>query len=371
MEAIIRIYMHKKFIPWAKPFIFGSEKSYILKALKSSWISGGPYVLKLEELFKKKFNSKYAFAVSNGTSAIHLAFLAADLKPGDEIIVPGYGYMAAANIGKLMNLKVVFSDVNEHSYCLDLENLKKVISRNTKAVVTINTYGNTHDLDIIKNFLSKRKILFIEDAAESLGSKYKDKLSGTFGDIGTFSFHATKNIVTGEGGMVITNNAKLAKNLSLYRSHGVKTIRYKHFVHGHNFRLTNLQAAIGVAQFKNLDKIIKKRRKIYEWYLEKIQKDKIHLQKNFNKSKIVPWTISLFIPKSLRYSRDIIIKKLLKNNIETRNGFYSADRLKIFNIRKKILNSNKLSRQLICLPFYYEMTKKDVSKVCNNLNKLI
>ncbi len=363
--------MKKNFIPWAKPFFFGSEKSLMIKALKSSWISGGPYVLELERLFKKKFNSKYAFAVSNGTSALHLAFLASDLKPGDEIVVPGYGYMAAANIAKLMNLKVVFSDVSQHTYCLDLENLKKVISKKTKVVVTINTYGNGHDLDKLKKYLFKRKILFIEDAAESLGSIYKDKLSGTYGDIGTFSFHATKNIVTGEGGMVITNNSKLAKNLFLYRSHGVKKIRYKHYVHGHNFRLTNLQAAIGVAQFKNLDKIINKRKKIYQWYLEKINKKKFYLQKTFYNSKIVPWTIAIFIPKSIKFSRDIIIQKLLKKNIETRNGFYSADRLKIFKNNKKLVNSNNLSRKLICLPFYYEMTKKEVFKVCNNLNKLI
>ena len=326
--------MKKQVIPWAKPYFFGLERSYMIKALKSSWISGGPYVLELEKLFKKKFNSKHAFAVSNGTSAIHLALLAADLKAGDEIVVPGYGYMAAANIANLMNLKVIFSDVNKYTFCLDLENLEKVISKKTKAVVTINTYGNVHDLDKIKNYLSNRKILFVEDAAESLGSEYKNKLSGTYGDIGTFSFHATKNITTGEGGMVITNNSKIAKKLALYRSHGIKKTRYKHYVYGHNFRLTNLQAAIGVAQFKNLDKIISKRKKIYKWYLDKINKDKLHFQKILKKTKIVPWTFALRVPSSIKLSRDKIMQKFLKKNIETRNGFYSADRLKIFDTPK-------------------------------------
>lgn len=363
--------MKKQVIPWAKPYFFGLERSYMIKALKSSWISGGPYVLELEKLFKKKFNSKHAFAVSNGTSAIHLALLAADLKAGDEIVVPGYGYMAAANIANLMNLKVIFSDVNKYTFCLDLENLEKVISKKTKAVVTINTYGNVHDLDKIKNYLSNRKILFVEDAAESLGSEYKNKLSGTYGDIGTFSFHATKNITTGEGGMVITNNSKIAKKLALYRSHGIKKTRYKHYVYGHNFRLTNLQAAIGVAQFKNLDKIISKRKKIYKWYLDKINKDKLHFQKILKNTKIVPWTFALRVPSSIKLSRDKIMQKFLKKNIETRNGFYSADRLKIFDTPKSMVNSNILSRKIICLPFFYEMTKKNVDDICNSLNKLI
>lgn len=363
--------MKKQVIPWAKPYFFGLERSYMIIALKSSWISGGPYVLELEKLFKKKFNSKHAFAVSNGTSAIHLALLAADLKAGDEIVVPGYGYMAAANIANLMNLKVIFSDVNKYTFCLDLENLEKVISKKTKAVVTINTYGNVHDLDKIKNYLSNRKILFVEDAAESLGSEYKNKLSGTYGDIGTFSFHATKNITTGEGGMVITNNSKIAKKLALYRSHGIKKTRYKHYVYGHNFRLTNLQAAIGVAQFKNLDKIISKRKKIYKWYLDKINKDKLHFQKILKNTKIVPWTFALRVPSSIKLSRDKIMQKFLKKNIETRNGFYSADRLKIFDTPKSMVNSNILSRKIICLPFFYEMTKKNVDDICNSLNKLI
>jgi perosamine synthetase len=368
VEKIINM---KNKIPWAKPTLFGLEKKYIIKALSSSWISAGPFVLKLENLFKKKFNTKYAFAVSNGTSALHLAFLASGLKPGDEIVVPGFGYMAAANIAKLMNLKIIFSDVNKNTFCLDLENLKKVISKKTKAVVTINTYGNVHDLDKIKKYLSKKKILFVEDAAESLGSKLKNKLSGTFGDMGTFSFHATKNIVTGEGGMVITNNAKLAKNISLYRSHGVLKERYNHQVHGHNFRLTNLQAAVGVAQFQNLNKIIYKRKKIYKWYISLINKNKLLLQRINNNSNVVPWTIAIFLKKSMIASREKIMKNLLKANIETRNGFYSADRLKIFKTNKKLLNSNSLSKNIICLPFYYDMTKKDVNEICSKLNELI
>jgi perosamine synthetase len=359
-------------IPWAEPHLFGNEKFHFNKAIDSLWISGGKYILKLENSIKKKFNSKYAFAVSNGTAAINLAFLAIDLKPGDEIIVPGFGYMAAANIGRLMNLNVKFSDVNRNTFCVDLVSLKKVISAKTKAVVIINTYGNMQDVLSIKKFLKKKNIKLIEDAAESFGSKHCGMYSGTIGDIGTFSFHATKNIVTGEGGMVVTNNKNFADKINLYRSHGVMKERYKHYVHGHNFRLTNIQAAIGYAQFKNFDKISKKRKLIYKWYLDNLNKNNINLQYIPSSTNFLPWTLALVL-KSKKNIQKKYLKKLAKNGIEVRKGFYSSNRMKIFNeknLKNSIKNSNFLSRNIICLPMFYKMTKKKVIYISSVFNKL-
>jgi perosamine synthetase len=364
--------MSQNKIPWAEPYLFGNEKFYLNKAIDSLWISGGDYILKLENLIKKKFNSKYAFAVSNGTAAINLAFLAIDLKPGDEIIVPGFGYMAAANIGRLMNLKVKFSDVNRNTFCVDLVSLKKVISAKTKAVVIINTYGNMHDVLSIKKFLKKRDIKLIEDAAESFGSKHCGMYSGTIGDIGTFSFHATKTIVTGEGGMVLTNNKNLANKISLYRSHGVMKERYKHYVHGHNFRLTNMQAAIGYGQFKHFDKIAKKRNLIYKWYLHYLDKANMHLQYIPSSTNFLPWTLALVL-KSKQNLQNKYFKKLTKNGIEARKGFYSSNRMKIFNtigLKSSIKISDYLSKNIICLPFYYKMNKEKVRYISNMFNKL-
>jgi perosamine synthetase len=360
--------MSQNKIPWAEPHFFGNEKSYFNKAIDSLWISGGDYILKLENSIKKKFNSKYAFAVSNGTAAINLAFLAIDLKSGDEIIVPGFGYMAAANVGRLMNLKVKFSDVNRNTFCVDLVSLKKVISAKTKAVVIINTYGNMHDVLSIKKFLKKRDIKLIEDAAESFGSKHCGMYSGTIGDIGTFSFHATKTIVTGEGGMVVTNNKNLANKISLYRSHGVMKERYKHYVHGHNFRLTNMQAAIGCAQFENINKIIMRRKLIYSWYLKYIDKNLFELQYIPKNTNFTPWTFPIYLEQ---YSRNKLIKNLYRENVETRKGFYSADRLKIFKLKKKLKNSNFLSQNIVCLPLFYRISKKQVKLICKVINSLI
>ena len=198
--------MNNNLIPWASPFLFGNEKNLVNKALNSTWISGGEYIDKFEKLIKKKFKTKNAFLVSNGTAAVHAAFLSVNLKYGDEIVAPGYGYMAAANIGNLMGLNVKFSDVDKETFCSDLKSIKKVITKETKAVVVTHTYGNMQEIFKIKSFLKKKNILLIEDAAESFGCKDLKKYAGTVGDIGTYSFHATKNIVMGEGGMVVTNN---------------------------------------------------------------------------------------------------------------------------------------------------------------------
>ena len=359
----------QKFIPWASPKLFSLEKKLVLDALNSNWISGGYYIDKFENSLKKYLKTKYAFLVTNGTSALHLAYLGCGLKRNDEILIPAFGYLAAANIAMLMGLKIRFVDVDKKTFCMSLENLKKKVTKNTKAVVTINTYGNMYELKKISNFLKKKNIVFIEDAAESLGSKLNNKHSGTFGDIGTFSFHATKNLTTGEGGLVITNNKKYAKKIELYRSHGVLKKRYFHIVHGHNFRLTNFQAALGIAQLSKINHIIKIRKKIYKKYLSEIKKinKKIIIQKIENNCNYVPWTFALVIDNNFNVKRDKLIKEFNKKKIETRNGFYSPNKLQIFKNSKGLVSSDELSKKIICLPIHLNMKILDVIKIINRL----
>jgi len=357
------------FIPWSKPYLDIKDKLFLNKAFDSSWISGGIYILKLQERLRKIVNRKYAFATSNGTSAIHLALLALNLKSNDEIIVPAFGYLAAANISKLMGLKLVFADVDSKSYCLNLDKIKEKISKKTKAVVIINTYGNLHEIDKIEKFLMKKKIFMIEDAAESFGSKFQKRQSGSFGDISTFSFHATKNITTGEGGMVLTNNKTFAKKIDLYRSHGVKKIRYKHLVHGHNFRLSNLLAAIGYAQSFKINKINKRKVEMHNLYLKYLNFKKIQTQIFEKNSYVVPWTFPITFKKKLL--RDKIYNYLKKKNIETRKGFFSADRLQIFKLKKNFKNSNFLSKNIICLPLHLNLKNKDIKFISEEVNKFI
>ncbi len=365
--------MKKKFISWASPKLFGHEKILINKSIKSSWISGGSFVENFQKKLRKYLNVKYCYLTCNGTAAIHLAFLSCGLKHGDEIIVPGFGYLAAANIGELMGLRVKFADVDKDSYCISVSSVKKIISKKTKAVIAINTYGNMHELDKLSKFLKRKKILLIEDAAESFGSKYLKKQSGTFGDIGTFSFHATKNITTGEGGLVVTNNKLFANNMVLYRSHGVTKKRYFHLVHGHNFRLTNFQAAMGFAQLLKIKTIIKKRKEIYERYLKefKINNITINHQKISKLCNFVPWTFAIEINKKFKIPRNVIISKLYKLGIETRNGFYSPNNLKIFKKSKHLANADNLAKNIICFPIHLNMEKIDIKRITKEIIKLL
>ena len=366
----------KKIIPWSQAHFVSNEKFHLNKAFDSTWVSGGEYVQKFEKEFCKYIKSDFAISVNNGTSAIHLAYLALKLKAGDEIIIPSFGYLAAANLALLMNLKPVFADVDLDTFCVDFSSIKKKITKKTKLIVVINTYGNVCDLKPILRLAKLKKINVLEDSAESLGSKYYNKNSGILADIGTFSFQATKTITTGEGGMVITKKSKEFKDLlNLYRNHGIKNKRYMHLVPGHNFRLTNLQAAIGYTQLKNFNKILKNREKSYNLYKKLLQNIKgIKLQQFKSNVRPLVWTMAMVLDKNIFGSRDSIIKKMLKKKIETRNGFYSTNRLKIFKKfhSKDLKNSDYLSRNVICLPLFNGIKNsqiKYIAKCLINLRK--
>jgi len=364
-----------KIIPWAKPNLNSDDRKLLIKSFDSNWISDGYYVKKLESDFANFLKSKNTLTVNNGTSAIHVIYLALNLKMGDEIIFPAYGYMAASNIAIQLGLKPVFVDVNPETFCIDTSKIKKKISKKTKLIVVINTYGNVCDFDEIKKIRRETGILVLEDAAESLGSTFKNKQSGTFGDFGTFSFQATKTITTGEGGMVTTNRpAKFFNRLKLYRNHGVDKKRYLHLLPGTNFRLTNLQAALGYSQLKRIKLIKKRRKEIFSMYKEIFRNDKnIQLQKFDKNINPLVWTMAICLNDKKKLNRDKLIASMMKKNIETRNGFYSPNRLKIYNkFRSNDLDSSdRISKNIICLPIYNSLSNKDVRYIANNFLKLI
>tara|TARA_Y100000816_G_scaffold288795_1_gene274056 strand:- start:6399 stop:7508 length:1110 start_codon:yes stop_codon:yes gene_type:complete len=362
--------MPKSYIPWSKPKIFKGDKINLNKAINSTWISGGDFVEKFENEISKSLHTKYVACVSNGTAAIHATFLALNLKKGDEILIPGFGYLAAANIAHLMGLKIKFVDVDYDTFCMNYSDLKKKISKSTRVVVFIHTYGNGGDIIKISKFLKTKKVILIEDAAEALGSRIKSKYLGTIGDIGTFSFHATKNITTGEGGCVVSKDKNFIEKVKLFRSHGVKSKRYFHFVPGHNFRLTNLQAAIGFSQIKKIKKIINKRKWIYKIYLDlfkKLNMKNFFIQKIQKNIDFVPWTLAINLNNYSKKSRDKIIFKMMKKKVETRNGFYFPNKLPMYKKIKNLQNSLRLSNQVICLPFFFDLDEKMIKKIIETL----
>lgn len=359
-------------LPWAKPDFWGDEVQNVVEALQSTWISGGPFVDQLEQRFSSLCGDAQALAVSNGTTAIHLAYLALDIKPGDEIVVPGFGFLAAANVALLMAACPVFCEVDPETWCMRAEDIAPVLTARTKAIVVVHTYGNVCDMGPILALASERGIPVIEDAAEAFPSRYRGQLAGTLGTIGTFSFQATKTITTGEGGMVITRDNDLSERMILFRSHGLR--RKKHYWHevpGLNCRLTNMQAALGCAQMDKLERIIAERHRVYAAYEERLAgMTGVALQVFRPEVHAVVWAIAVRLdPEAFPQGRDKVLTQMLEVGIETRPGFYSPSQIDYFNC-KPLVTCDALAASVVSLPSYPTLTEQEIEHICLQLTKL-
>lgn len=364
--------MAAKNIPWASPKYWGKEEQYLLDAFKSNWISGGSYVDKFESDLSKFSKSSYSVTASNGTTALHMAFLALGIGKGDEVIVPGFAFMAAANVSLHLGAKPVFAEVDSDTWCMEVDNIEKCLSKKTKAIIPVHTYGNVCKMNPINELADKYRIAVVEDAAESFGSKYNGHMSGACSKMGTYSFHATKTITTGEGGAVITNDEELNNIMRLYRNHGMSKRRYWHDVSGHNFRLTNLQASIGCAQLEMINKIVTERKRVYltyETFLKNV--DGISFQIFPEEVNPVVWAIAIFLEESaFPQGRDVVIKQLQESGIETRPGFYSASMMQHIYGNLKLPICERLSQNIISLPSSPILANDDIEFVCSKLVSL-
>ncbi|MBT57948.1 MAG: hypothetical protein CL393_00235 [Acidiferrobacteraceae bacterium] len=358
-------------IPWAKPLVNKSDIKYLNKAVNSQWIAMGKYVHNFEKRLKKFLEVNFLGVTSSGSAAINLAYLILGLKPGDELIVPGFGFLAAANIAQTLGLKVVFADVDPNTFCVNVDTIKKVLSKKTKLIVVTHTYGNMCNMNKIVSLAKKRKIYLMEDAAQALGSKYKGKQAGTIGDIGVFSFTSTKTLTTGEGGAICVKNRSLYNKLLLFRSYGYIKERYYCVVSGHNLRMSNLLAAIGFSQMGRLNSILKKRKKIYSVYKKNLKSDKFSLQK-FESMSAIPWTLSIKLNKNFTQKyRNLLISKLKKKGIESRNAYYCPNELPIFKKKYKLPVSLDLSKRVLSLPIFEELKIKEINYICKQFNEIL
>ena len=361
------------YYPWAKPDFWGNEKEYLLQALDSTWISGGAFVDRLEKEFAQFCGTKFAVSSSNGTTSLHLAFLALGLKPEDEVILPGFCFMAAPNVTLHMGGKPVFADVDPETFCVTAEKIEPLITSKTRVIVPIHPYGNVCEMDEILQLADLHHLPVIEDAAESFASRYKGNLTGTMGLMGSFSLQAAKTITTGEGGMVITNDEELAKKMALYRSHGL--LRKKHYWHevaGYNFRLTNLQAAIGVAQLEHINDIIPERKRVHEDYEEYLgSKEGVSLQKYQKNVDPVLWAIALKLdPKAYPQGRDAVIEQMKEAGIETRPGFYTPSQMPHIYSCPHLPAAELIASQIISLPTYPSLTTEQINFIATKLLNL-
>jgi perosamine synthetase len=365
--------MKQNIIPWGKPVFGGKEKEYVLRALESTWISGGEFVTRLEADFAKIIGSKYSVSTSNGTTALHLAVMAAGLGPGDEVIVPGFTFVAPANMVLQTGAKPVFSDIDKDTWCIDYSSIEKCLSKKTKAIIAVHVYGNVCDMDKIKKIARDHKLIVIEDVAEAAFSKYKGQYAGDIGDIGCFSFQATKTVTTGEGGIVLTDNPEFNKEMRILRDHGMRQEkRYWHDRVGFNYRLTNLQAALGCAQLEMLDYIIKQKDRIYREYKTTLSDvPGIKLQQITADVSPVMWTVALQIdPAYFSGDRDFVMQKMLAADIETRPGFYPFSVMPIYD-SPRLPVAEEISRNIISLPSFTAIKDSEIEYICENLLRLM
>jgi len=358
-------------IPLYKPFLSKAERSNLLKAFESTWISSqGSFIKKFENDLKLFLDAKYINLVSNGTCALHLALLALNIKKGDEVLIPNYSYVAAANAIALVGAKPVFVDSNSYDWQMNLDDLENKITNKTRLILLVHLYGNSENLYKIKQIKQKYNLLLIEDCAEAIGTYYKNKHVGYLGDISTFSFFGNKTITTGEGGAVITKSFKHHNIISKLKNQGrsgKEKLNYYHSVLGFNYRMTNLAAAIGCSQLKKIQIILQKKNKIYELYYKNLKN--ILAFQNTHKSVIHShWLVCVKCKNNkIRSQLEVFLSD---NGIQTRQGFISMSMLPMYKSKKsKNSVSNLLSKTVLCLPSYPDLTTKEIYYICNKIKE--
>jgi len=358
------------YFPVAIPNLNGNEFKYLTDAFMSTWISSqGEYINRFEEAFSSYSDTTYGVAVSNGTVAIHLALITLDIGEGDEVIIPDLTFAATINTVLHANATPVIVDVEEDSWCIDPQEIEKAITPKTKAIIPVHIYGQSCDMDAIMKIAKKYNLKVIEDCAEAHGAMQDGKKVGSFGDIGCFSFFGNKVITTGEGGMCITNDIVLDEKMRVLRDHGMsKTKRYWHDVIGYNYRMTNLQAAIGLAQLERIENIHKNRREYENSYKKLLKSNKFTFQKDFENRRRITWLVSVLINSNI--NRDEFIEQLKLKSIDARPFFYPLSDMVIYkNYCKDFTKvTHSLSEQGFNLPTYESLKSiEEIEKILKGM----
>tara|TARA_R110001583_G_scaffold82491_1_gene218774 strand:- start:11472 stop:12569 length:1098 start_codon:yes stop_codon:yes gene_type:complete len=349
-------------IPIYKPYLGKEESDAVAECMRSTWISSqGEFIGKFEKGVENYVGTKHAISVSNGTVAIHLAMLALGIGPGDEVITTNFTYVASSNSILYVGATPIFVDIDPFCWNLDPSLIEEKISSRTKAILYTNVYGSPADYNELKKISNKHGLFLIEDAAESFGATYDNKVSGSLGDISTFSFFGNKTITTGEGGMITTSNNELSEKIRKLKNQGnSETIRYYHDILGYNYRMTNIQAAIGVVQLSKIEDILERKRKLHQYYEEGL-KDYVRFQK-LSKNATSSYWMSSILFKSIE-EKERVIRALEKDNIETRPFFTPIDELPFYEKVDDCPNSKEISAKGMNLPSFPTLQKNEQDKI--------
>lgn len=360
-------------IKLSKPYIPEETYKIVIEVLKSGLLVQGKYVEQFEVQLKEYLGIEHVVLVSSGTAALHLALISLGIKEGDEVIVPSFTYPATANVVELVGAKPVLVDITLDDFCINVELIEKAITPRTKAIMPVHEFGQAADIESIMKIAEKHNLFVIEDAACALGTEFNNKKCGTFGNIGCFSLHPRKAITTGEGGIIVTNDLHIAKKLKAYRNHGIQyNDKGMDFVYaGFNYRLTEIQAVIGIEQLKIIDKLIEKRiqiAKMYDNLLTGISW--IKTPKTFIERKMIYQTYHLLVDKDI--DRDHLIKYLRNNGVEANYGAQALNCLSYYqnkyrmdkNLMPMSVNAYKKG---IALPMSYDISETEVLYIVDKI----
>ena len=367
--------MKRKRIKLIEPVVGKEEIRNVSKVLRSGWLTEGPRTEELEERIKQYVGVDYAVAATSCTTAIELALRALEIGPGDEVIVPDFTHPATGNMIRWVGARPVLVDVDLFSYNVDPEEVEKAVTKNTRCILPVSWGGNPLDDRPLNETKEKHDLFIVEDAACSLGAEYGGKKTGKMADITCLSFHPRKIITTGEGGMVITDNATYAKRIKRMKRFGMETIEGEITFTGDgtNYKLSDVLAAIGIAQMDKIDVIIKRRIELAKYYTELLAKvDSVRPPEKKKNAKHTYQTYAVYIEKD--GMRDKIIEHLREKNIETQIGTYSLHLQPSYKRAKRVgrlERAEKLYRNLLALPMCHSMTEKDQEYIVSELKKSI
>lgn len=368
--------MQKK-IPINKPSITQLEIDYVNDAISNGWGDKCyDYIYKFEGAFANYQGSKYALATSSCTGAIHLALMALGIKAGDEVIVPEITWIASVEPVLYIGAIPVFVDVLEDSWCIDPTKIKQAITPKTKAIIPVHVYGNLCDMDAIMEIANEHGLKVIEDAAEGLGSELHGVKAGSIAHAGVFSFHGTKTMTSGEGGMLITNEEAVYEKAKILNDHGrnPKDPENKMFWmrdYGYKYKMSNLQAALGLAQISRIEELVQKKRKIFSWYSFLLKDMPCKLNPEGVACKNSYWLPTIVFDPASNFNRDLFFESCKKNNVDCRPFFFPLSSLPMF---KSVMGNEiaySIYSQAINLPSYHDMSEDEACFVVELIKKHI
>lgn len=376
-----------KFLPYGKQYIDSDDIKEVIKVLESDYLTTGPSVLEFEKAICDYIGCKYAVSFCNGTAALHAACFSCQIEKSDEVIVSSITFAASSNCVLYCMGKPVFCDINDNNFNIDVNQIEKLITPNTKAIIAVHFTGQSVDLDKIHEIAKKHNLIVIEDGAHALGTKYKGKYIGNISDMTMFSFHPVKTITTCEGGIITTNNKEYYEKLLLFRSHGITRSDlinknegdwyYEQLELGYNYRLSDVQASLGVSQLRKINKFIERRNYITNLYNNKLsQIDGIILQQNENYSETSKHIYILRLElEKFNVSRKEIYEALKYENIGVNVHYlpvYLHPYYQNLGYKKGICkNAEKLYEEMITIPLYPSMSDSDVYDVINAIKKVL